>query len=220
MDFSVRRVAIPTLLLCSLCMAQWGDLQEEDANEVIEGGHTVLLTAPITDEISNDTKRKAYENFKDELFGWLEVNLLAEWNTKNGIDKIHLERFARGCSERAKQDSRFDGPKWTYKYSFPAKSAAKAAEQWNTRHDALAVQAYVKFKSEYQARNAREAYVFGIRTVYHSRAHIGAREAVPGETGKDFVYEANVCPAVVRRIPDDDIFFAVLFDAARGLSRV
>ncbi|MBD3241116.1 MAG: hypothetical protein GF331_11065 [Chitinivibrionales bacterium] len=161
------------------------------AQDTIQGGHSIVLTSPVNDEISEQVKRKSYERFKEEMLGWLEVHLLAEWEPRNGIDCIHLERFTRDCLSRAKQNSDFDGPKWVFSYALPAEAAARAAEKWNTRHDALAVQTYVQFKNAYDAGKLRDAYVFGIRTIYHARAHIGARETIAGESGKDFIYELS-----------------------------
>lgn len=188
------RAALLTAVCATVALAQWGDVEEANGTvtkEIIEGGHSVTLSGPISDDVARMVKRKAYGLFKDEVLGWLEMNLLVEWKAENGIDQIHLDRFARGCANRAKQNTRFDGPTWIFTYQFPATDLAKAAEHWNTRHDALAVQSYVKFTNAYQAGNLREAYVFGIRTVYHSRAHIGARKSVAGKTGKDFIYEAH-----------------------------
>lgn len=188
MGWCAKTMAIRAAGAAGMLLLACGALFGQDT---IYGGHSIVLTTPVNDEISDQVKRASYERFEEEMLGWLEIHLLAEWDPKNGIDRIHLERFTRECLTRAKQDSRFDGPKWIFSYALPAEAAARAAEKWNTRHDALAVQSYVQFKNAYESGKLRDAYVFGIRTIYHARAHIGARETIAAESGKDFIYELS-----------------------------
>jgi len=182
----IGRIGLAALALAGMLAAAESDV------EMITAGYTTELSGPIDDNIAHEVKGKAYEDFRTEILGWLEVNILAEWDTKNRMDRLHLDRFARACADRAKQDSRFNGTRWTYTYSFPGPNVAAAAEQWNTRYDALAVQSYVQFNTALESRNLPEAYIFGVRTVYYARAHLGARKSQPGKSGKDFIYETRL----------------------------
>lgn len=159
--------------------------------EVLTGGHTIELAGPIDDATAREVKARAYDAFRKEVQGWLEVNVLGEWDLSNGIDRQHLDRFTRALADRAKQESKFNGPRWSYAYNMTASAVAKAAEDWNTRYDALAVRSYVQFSSAAESRNLHDIYVFGIRTVFYSRAHLGPHKSIPGKSGKDYIYETN-----------------------------
>jgi hypothetical protein len=167
-------------------------LRAADKGEMIRGGQSIVLNGPITDPVAARVKAQAFENLREEVLGWLEVNVYAEWNKGNGIDMMHLNTITRSCADRALQDSRFQGKKWLFTYEFPAATLAKTVTQWNQRHDALAVQSYVQFANALEERNLHDAYVFGVRTIVNARAHLGERPQTPGKSGKDFLYETTM----------------------------
>ncbi len=186
----VQRVMNVICLLGMLSLALAAGSEKTD-EEVLKGQFASKLNGPVTDHLAKDGKLKAYAAFKDEVMGWLQSNLLSEWNPRNTVDSLHQERLVRSCANHAKQDSRFKGTKWSYTYKYPVVKLRKAVDEWNERHDALAIQSYVKFNNAYENDMVREAYAFGVRTLYHARAHIGARKNQPGKAGKDFVAETR-----------------------------
>jgi len=157
---------------------------------VIEGSCSIELKGPVTEEIASEARSGALGVYKLSLLQWLREGLFLDWDTVNAIDRIHFNRLAEFCLDKAKRDTRFEGYKWSVSYKSTPDEINVILSDWNDRHEKASAESYQLFADAMTKNDMGQAYTFGIQSVFYAKGKKGQPVMFPGGTEKVLLEEA------------------------------
>ena len=152
--------------------------------QTINGASYIQLNSPITADIKQELKQQAIDSLSRSLEIWIKNFFDKDFDNTNSVTMHFLNKFARLCSQNAKETSNINERTYSVELALPDHLVDSLLSSYNREYDSLAIHYWKISQQSITQENKIGLFRAGTYALFYSLAHIGTPVILPETSPK------------------------------------